>query len=152
MMMLVYPFYNFAMIVITLLCWWLLNPIVVLFVDDNGNLPRWLSYFQTFDAPLPKGYKEGLAWLNRNPAYGFDLNVFGIKWTPSDWRVLYDEEDDDRRLFLAIGANGAFSMYYRNKKINKYLKFGWKAWNYYDRNTMTFSRDWEGTNGKIPAC
>lgn len=69
-----------------------LAPIVALFGDADGNLPRWLSLFSTYDNTLDgdDGYKQEhrffpanangfqrwanrTGWLWRNPAYGFDM-------------------------------------------------------------------------------
>ena len=84
-----------------------LDPVVVLFADPQGNLPRWLKYFQTHDATVdgigltggieprfvrqtkflrdengnPKNracrYLCRVAWLYRNNAYGFGYYVTG---------------------------------------------------------------------------
>jgi hypothetical protein len=75
---------------------YILNPIVVLFADDRGNLPKWLSWFQTQDSSLDqtpefiaenwpwlvgtsriKKYLQRLTWLYRNTAYGFAYWVCG---------------------------------------------------------------------------
>jgi hypothetical protein len=60
----------------------LFSRIVALFVDVNGNLPKYLRWFQTPDAtcydemwveehPTWSKYKIAHTWLVRNPAYGF---------------------------------------------------------------------------------
>lgn len=71
-----------------------LNPLVALFADEEGWLPRWLSWFGTPDNPIDgdppfrelhapfkgavTGWKRWVnrtVWLYRNPAYGFDWSV-----------------------------------------------------------------------------
>ncbi len=74
-------------------------PIIVLFCDSDGWLPKWLWWFQTPDNPmdgdggwlrehwqwrfkLPEPlaiYVGRVGWCWRNPAYGFDTNVLGAK-------------------------------------------------------------------------
>ena len=146
-MILLYPFMALASLATTLISILFFNWWVVLFVDENGNLPRWLSYFQTFDATIPKGYLNGVKWLMRNPAYGFDYYVFGIPWNPSDWTIDRFEADENRVLFLATSKNGGFNFYY----LGKYgmYKFGWKVWNDFT-GTKLNSRFGDGSH--IPIC
>jgi hypothetical protein len=86
------------------------NPIVVLFADEEGNLPNWLKWFQTHDSVLDKPdarvaelwgswlcYKETdsyliyilkryvrrVFWLYRNTGYGFRYYVLGYSFNPS---------------------------------------------------------------------
>lgn len=67
----------FLAVVANLFCW-----LIALFVDDKGNLPYLLRWFQTPDAtcfddmwvaehPQWSKYKTALTWIARNPAYGF---------------------------------------------------------------------------------
>ena len=84
---------------------YILNPLVVLFADSGGNLPRWLSWFQTPDSILDKSpkwvaenwpmlvikddwqswrkylykYLQRVAWLYRNTGYGFSCSVLRYK-------------------------------------------------------------------------
>jgi hypothetical protein len=63
---------------------YLLAPVLALLVDADGNLPHWLKWFQTTDAPCwgadfwatdnpsYSKYKLIVTWLWRNPAQGFD--------------------------------------------------------------------------------
>jgi hypothetical protein len=79
----------------------LLAPIVVLFADDYGWLPKWLSWFQTNDNSLYGDHgwqtehlwfknKENaeelwinkVRWLYRNDMYGFAINVLGANIHP----------------------------------------------------------------------
>lgn len=75
----------------------LIAPILPLFVQEDGYLPKYLSWFQTpFDAcdgdedhmnKWPGSdwwstYKRRLAWFLRNVAYGFDMRVLGVEVKP----------------------------------------------------------------------
>ena len=79
----------------TLLCY-ILNPLVVLFADKDGNLPVYLKYFGTHDNTLDgdEGWRSKLPWLDwqnnklhryvkrvlwlyRNTGYGFSYYVSG---------------------------------------------------------------------------
>lgn len=79
-------------LVLTLLCI-VLAPVIVLFADNDGWLPSWLSWFQTMDNSLDGDngwrtehwqwrfklpaalatYVGRVGWLWRNPAYGFGI-------------------------------------------------------------------------------
>lgn len=83
---------------------WILAPLLALAVNDSGRLPRWLRIFATADntafgdrdhdrrwAGRPR-YPRIVAWLWRNPAYGFSngpvaarvsgpIRVSGNQWT-----------------------------------------------------------------------
>ena len=84
MMFLAYPFMAAASAIFTLLAM-LLAPLTACFVDANGDLPRWLRWFQPADtkcwgdALFWQNQGAGLTtqercamWLRRNPAQGFD--------------------------------------------------------------------------------
>lgn len=61
------------------------SPIICLFINKDGYLPSWLSWFQTQDNPAigdkmfhdremswtQSNYLRGIFWAIRNPAYGF---------------------------------------------------------------------------------
>ncbi|MDE3023703.1 MAG: hypothetical protein KGI54_17955 [Pseudomonadota bacterium] len=74
----------------------ILNPIVVLFANNAGQLPGWLSWFSTLDFSLDgdpgwqtehrpfknessrfQRYINRVAWLMRNSTQGFAVNVMG---------------------------------------------------------------------------
>ena len=66
----------------------LFSPVIALFVDDKGNLPYLLRWFQTPDAtmfdvqwvaehPTWSKYHIAQSWCARNPAYGF-LQWIGV--------------------------------------------------------------------------
>lgn len=46
--MIFYPFYVVLDIIFMIICY-ITNPIVVLFADEYGNLPKWLKWWQTYD-------------------------------------------------------------------------------------------------------
>ncbi|PRC92685.1 DUF7338 family protein [Solimicrobium silvestre] len=148
-MIFLYPFLACFSLLITIFSMLVLNWIVVLFVDAKGNLPPWLSYFQTFDAPLPTGYLTGVMWLMRNPTYGFDYFVFGIPWDPDEWTVQLFRTNATRDFFIATSKNGGFNFYYLGT-LGMY-KFGWKAWNCFDSATGKFSGTF-GDGSHVPIC
>ncbi|UOF79381.1 hypothetical protein [Caudoviricetes sp.] len=83
---------------------WPLTPLIVLFTDDSGNLPNWLSWFQTHDANMDaisvrtgkidkawaesrwfkiedrhwKRYINRCGWIWRNSVYGYNHSVLAI--------------------------------------------------------------------------
>jgi len=80
-----------------------LAPIVVLFADKSGWLPKWLWWFQTPGDSLDgsRGWKNGkrwfkvednkfkrwvnrFAWLYRNSMYGFCIDVLGARTKDTD--------------------------------------------------------------------
>ena len=90
---------------------YLLNPILPIFADSDGNLPSWLRWFQTYDSTLdgqePRFIEstswlrtDGVAknaictyilrvmWLYRNNAYGFAYSILGGK---APFRTLSEE-------------------------------------------------------------
>ncbi|VVD98366.1 hypothetical protein PCO31110_02008 [Pandoraea communis] len=158
-----YPAYavaTWAGVVVAVLCvnWW-----AVLLADDDGNLPRWLRWFQTFDASIDAGWKDGyfpaawgkpphmryvarMLWLLRNPAYGLDYWLFGLTFDASTWRVLANIDQDDLVLFFAVG-NGV-NFYYHGRFGE--AKIGWKAWNYWLGSTWR-ETPW-GPAWQIPVC
>jgi len=70
---------------------YLLAPIIALFINKDGYLPKWLNWFQTPDNPAygdklfrhnqmndsTNDYWCGVVWATRNPGYGYD-NTVGI--------------------------------------------------------------------------
>lgn len=158
-----YPAYvvaTWAGVVFAIMCvnWW-----AVLLADDDGNLPRALRWFQTFDASIDAGWKDGyfpadwgrtpsmryvarVLWLLRNPAYGVDYWLFGLTFNTSSWRVLADIERDDLVLFFALG-NG-LNLYYHGRFGE--AKLGWKAWNYWQGNAWR-KTPW-GPAWRVPVC
>lgn len=172
---LLYPFAALASLAIDIACRFFLNWIVVLFADKDGNLPRCLYWFQTFDATLYQGqisrerdvyngspsdtwrqfiaypltawqrYLNRALWLFRNSAYGFDYYLFGIDFKPENWRCVKYEKGPDRDIEIHIGDG--FNIKYRGKWGS--YKLGWKASNVYDRASNSYPRKW-GDAGRIP--
>ncbi|MCL1618321.1 hypothetical protein [Ralstonia pseudosolanacearum] len=146
----------FAMLLVN---WW-----APAFCDAQGNLPRWLKWFQTFDASCDAGWRDGyidaswgatpvrrffarVYWLYRNPAYGWDYWPLGVPFVPTDWRVVRYTDTDALTLFVAVGGDG-FNVYYNGRW--GMLKVGWKAWNCWDGTTwkaMPFGPEW-----RLPVC
>ena len=71
---------------------WVLSPILPAFAIGRDTLPRWLSWFQTPDAPLDgdsgfqyvkpwvkSKYWRRSMWIRRNPAYGFSWSVLAAR-------------------------------------------------------------------------
>jgi hypothetical protein len=151
MMALAYPFLAvldlfFDLLIARLLVnWW-----APAFADGRGYLPKWLAWFQTFDASLDAGWQDGyfktegtpagfllfllrVRWLYRNSSYGFSYWVLGVAFDPTSWKVLHYEDTPDRTLFIALGEDGLFNVYYFGHLGT--LKLGWKAWNYWRTTT-----------------
>lgn len=79
-----------------------LTPILVLFETKDHHLPKWLSWFDTFDNPLSgddgwqttkpypnetnayKRYINKCYWLWRNSLYGFSRSVLGYAHHPEE--------------------------------------------------------------------
>lgn len=85
----------------------LLAPVVVLFADDEGWLPSWLSWFQTPDNSLDgdRGHAEcwgdskeawptyvrRVAWLLRNCGYNFNISILGFKHQDGDTKQVFGD-------------------------------------------------------------
>lgn len=140
---------SFGMIARVFFNWW-----VPIFASEDGWLPNWLKWFQTFDAPLDAGWRDGyrgfptpttkwqryklrVKWLYRNTAYGFSYWVMGIKFDPSEWTVKRFVNTPELSNFVAVSSKGYFNFTYHGK-WGEY-KLGWKAWNYFDANKA----DWK---------
>lgn len=123
---------------------YLLAPLYVPFCKSDGYLPNWLTWFQTFDAPLDAGWRDGyfrpaggivptgfaLYWLRvrwcwRNPAYGFCYYPLGIPFVASDWTVTCDIALGAETLFVAKSKDGYFCYMYGGSLGE--LKLGWKV-------------------------
>lgn len=143
-MFIIYPLLALISLTITASCILFFNWVVVLFADDEGNLPKYLRYFQTHDATIPKGYMAGVKWLNRNPSYGFDTFVFGIK--KREWKCHHISADESHNLFFATDSLLAFNFLYEGKYGT--YKFGWKAWNNFNPIARKFDKDFG--QGRVP--
>jgi hypothetical protein len=104
-------------------------------VDGLGD-----NDWSDFD-PAPKTwwavYRNRTKWLFRNPAYGFDYYLLGMKWAPTEWTIKTFIETPELTYFFATGPG--FNMYYHGPK--GMYKFGWKAWNRSTQNP-TLGRVW----------
>lgn len=120
-----------------LMSWWL-----PLFASKDGWLPRWLGWYQTFDASLDWGWQGGTyapsaslhwdrtKWLFRNSAYGFSYFVTGIPMDTTKWTVHKFIHTQEKVLFWATSTDDHFNLYYHGP-LGMY-KLGYKAWNYFD--------------------
>ena len=137
----------------------LVTPIVVLFCKSDGNLPSWLSLFQTYDNtcdgdegyqtlhrffPNNSGwfqvYANRCGWLWRNPAYGFDL-LLGVTCQAGDMLVITGDRATSDAPYHAgscswkLYRNGTLIgfQYYlvANFILSKCFRLdaGWKLWN-----------------------
>ena len=135
-------------LLLCLLCW-LLSPILPLFAIGRDTLPKWLSWFQTPDAPLdgdsgfavlylpekwPK-YLRRVMWLWRNPAYGFAWSVLAFQPTSPDFKWYGTISIDQQRNGEGFGwyfittPQGYFQFSFRKPMwYGKQLRFrlGWK--------------------------
>jgi len=156
-MFLAYPFMALASLFMAAVTW-LFAPLLAKTVDKDGNLPRALRWFQTFDATCFEGRQPqygmtgtdqevAAQWLRRNPGYGFDYWPLGCAFDPSAWRVVTDRSDGS--LFVAIGPGGCFCA---EGKFGLRFKFGWKALNMWDRENMRWKTAPWGPEWRIPIC
>lgn len=147
-----YPFMVICSVAITLLTY-ALAPLLALFVRSDGNLPKRLYWFQTFDATCFEGRQPqygftgsdwwvATRWLWRNPAYGFDYWPLGIAFDPKHWRMVREDE-----WFIAFGPYGQFCIEHGGSFS---LKLGWKAKNYRE-NGAWITRSW-GPDYRAPLC
>ena len=156
MFYLIYPFFVLATLAFTLLTY-VLSPILPAFMDKDGNLPKWLSWFQTFDNTLLKGRSPEFGWtgsdwwiatewLCRNPGYTFDYYPLGCAWDQTQWTV----KKNTPSTFYAIGPSGHFCYTYGSDKWQ--IKLGWKAWASYDRVNNKWTDFQWGPAKRIPFC
>lgn len=170
-MFLIYPFLAFASLLFAGLTM-VLAPALVLFADASGNLPGRLALFQTFDATLDAGWRDGYfgswqaegavptcwrlwwlrtRWLWRNPGYTFDYTVLGCAFDSSEWHVIRCEVPANGPVsFFTIGPSGRFNWM---GKIGRFqVKLGWKAWNMWDSTASKWKAEPWGPELRIPLC
>lgn len=153
------------------------NWIVVLFADKDGNLPKYLYWFQTFDATLDEGrnarrteiannwgnnwdtynpdpktwfeiYKNRAFWLFRNSTYGFSYYLLGMDIDYDNWEVKKYVETDREVIFYAVAKDGkGFNFRYAGKYGT--YKLGWKSYNTYDKTNGKFGKRF-GPLDRIP--
>ena len=98
-----------------------LAPLLALFVNDEGHLPRWLWWFETDDHdcdgdaahwkrhprtdPIGTWWRR-TTWLFRNTCYNFAIHVLGVPVKPSDDFIVEGNPD-------ASDTNGVSGWCYR---------------------------------------
>lgn len=137
---------------------WLINPIVPMFANENGTLPKWLEFAGTPDNTLDgdegwkskhrpfmiedskfKRWANRTAWLYRNSMYGFSHSVLGVTVEPGfTYSVSGDERVSNRPLHnglvrrkLVSGGKEYWQWYYvRAWSDTKCIRInlGWKLW------------------------
>lgn len=159
-----YPVFGLTSLAITIFSFVFVNWWAPLFADEDGYLPKWLYWFQTFDAPLDASWKDGylpaswgntrfkrywarVYWMYRNPCYGIDYFLLGLPFD-RDWKIIRATIEPNYTNFLAVG-NG-FNFCYFGKFGT--IKIGWKAWNYYDQNTGGWKETNWGSESRVPLC
>jgi len=121
-------------------------PLVALFTRSDGYLPRSLAWFQTFDAPLDAGWRDGyfgtwqatgatptglalwalrVLWLWRNPAYGFCYWPLGIAYDRAQWVIDMLTHDGAQLIELKAHTIDGRHFAYTNAHGEKY---GYKLW------------------------
>lgn len=165
-MIFLYPFMFMLDLLFTLTACVLFNWWVPAFSSAEGNLPSWLKWFQTFDATLDEGWKNGyfpvtgiptglalfklrVRWLYRNPGYGFSYYALGVTFEPGSWRVRVYRTNGVSSLFFAT-CGLKFNFEYGGP-LGEY-KLGWKAWNYYDTTAKVFKSTPWGPEMRAPLC
>lgn len=133
-----------------------LNPIVVLFVNKSGYLPKCLRWFETPDNSLDGdngwktehvlwlkngSYLKRVLWLYRNNVHGFSTNVLGfIIEEGFRYEISGSEKVSNRPLYNGIvlrkiiNPNGrVYFQWYWVKAWSKTkcirVNLGWKLWN-----------------------
>lgn len=139
-------------LLVTVLCV-ILSPILPIFatqqegwLDNAGRygigprLPKWLSWFQTWDNSLdgdyafeknnPPSYLSKIKWLIRNPGYGFGVRTLNAPYTTSyKGDPTIKDNDNAKAGWLFVKANGLFQFVYI-KRISStdrcfYANLGW---------------------------
>jgi hypothetical protein len=134
-----------------------LAPLIALAANAQGNLPKCLTWFQTFDASLDVGWQQDyfgtwsasdtvptgvslwwyrVRWLWRNPGYGFSYYAVGIAFEPANWRVLHYSVNGTNTTFIATDGR-QFNIELGWSWLQ--VKIGWKAWNYFNPQTKSFN-------------
>lgn len=123
-------------------------PLIALFCKSDGYLPNWLAWFQTQDAPLDAGWRDGYfavsgtptgitlwwlrtRWLWRNPAYGLCYWPLGIPYVPGDWMI--DVLTTSGTTLIEFKAHTADGRYFCHTTAAG-LKLGYKLWWALDSN------------------
>lgn len=131
----------------------LLSPILALFVQADGYLPRWLWLFQTPDAPatgdaqyrsnqmddVSSQWWMATCWLARNPGYGLDEAIgariqHGFVYQSSGDELTHNTPLHNGWCYRSV-TNPDLSFYWQihavyrltSKKCLK-ISLGWKLW------------------------
>lgn len=122
-------------------------PIIALFANKDGWLPKYLLWLQTQDNSLDEGWRGTYfgnpvnpspigvklwwyrtKWLWRNPAYGFCYWPLGVDVHPNDWIIdEYKEDANGQRILLKAHTESGYFAY----TTNSGWKLGWKIWAYF---------------------
>lgn len=140
-------------------------PVIALFCKGDGYLPNWLAWFQTEDAPLDAGVRDGYAdfdpndsrwwnrtkWLYRNPAYGFCYWPLGLPYDPAEWVVdLLTYDGTTLTEFKAHTVDGKYFCH----TTSAGLKLGYKLWWALDANWKLIDKlpASRGPDNRLPIC
>jgi hypothetical protein len=129
--------------------------LIALFVDESGNLPKFLKWFQTPDAtcydemwvaehPTWSKYKIALTWVARNPAYGFRKWCgYNIISKPKVYGDIYiaDGEYGKAGWFFIVDSYGIWNFSYIINLHNKSCLRGTWGW-----NLIPFVKGYESVN------
>lgn len=134
-----------------------LAPVAVVFVTDEGRLPRWLHWLDTPDNPLSaqvidrwfpahdtplKRWINNVSWLYRNSMYGFSEDVLGFTIEEGfSYQCIGDENVGNKplheglvRRYLTSGGKTYWQWYYVKlwsifgHTFCLRANFGWKLW------------------------
>jgi hypothetical protein len=165
-----YVFATILQVLFTYLISYPLSLILPLFCKDDGYLPDWLCWFQTFDAPLDAGWRDGyfrprylpspegfelywlrVRWLWRNPAYGFCYWPLGLPYDPKEWVIdLLVHEGTQLTEFHAYTKDGKHFCYTNSNGV----KLGYKLWWALDANWKLVDKlpPSRGPDNRLPIC
>jgi hypothetical protein len=156
---------------------YVLAPLLTLFSNSYGILPKYLYWFQTFDNTLDAGwkiqgnygtylqnglvptgftlYKYRVFWLWRNPGYGFDYWPLGLSFDKTQWNTPKTTSSGNWQYWT--GSNGRFCIKWVPTTflgMSVCPKVGWKVWAYWDSTNNQWQPDnysW-GPTKRIPIC
>jgi hypothetical protein len=176
-----YAFLAFIGIIFTYLIAVPLTPLIVLFANkDDGYLPRWLCWFQTFDAPVDQGWIGNYFtnatpnnWWERVWSYsgqgtpsGFNRWLLRIRWLWRNpaygfdlWPLGMNYDPSDWVITILEVTNGQLMRFAAQTKDGKHFsycdhtnrKFGWKLWWALDTTKWTLQSIEEFTHVAVPS-